>query len=251
MQFRTSLWQPIVLLTSFYFFSASCSFFQESKPLRNDVKWAKSSIEYAAACLQTYRMAWPIVKAAAAKQTQNWVVVFDVDETVLDNVQYAVELAEVGAVYTRQSWVEWVKREVAPLIPGAKAFIDSVRSLGPKAHIAFITNRDYDPEEIPTINNLRQVGLFKDGDTMLTERSKKDTKKIRRECLETGTGRCEKNGPLVIVALFGDNVRDFVPIWGSDNAIEYRKNIAEDSNWGTKYFVLPNPTYGSWVNDYK
>ncbi|MCH7755228.1 hypothetical protein IH970_08925 [candidate division KSB1 bacterium] len=251
MQFRTSLWKQIILFMSLSLVSTNCVFSQESKPLPNDVKWVKYSVEYAAACLQTYRMAWPIVKEAAAKQTQNWVVVFDVDETVLDNAQYAVERTAIGAGYTRQSWVEWVKREAAPLIPGAKAFIDSVRSLGPKAHIAFITNRDFDPEEIPTISNLREVGLFQDGDTMLTERSKKDTKKIRRECLETGTGRCEKNGPLVILALFGDNVRDFVPIWGSDKAVEYRENIAEDSNWGARYFVLPNPTYGSWVNDYK
>ncbi len=251
MQFRTSLWKQIILFMSLSLVSTNCVFSQESKPLPNDVKWVKYSVEYAAACLQTYRMAWPIVKEAAAKQTQNWVVVFDVDETVLDNAQYAVELNEIGAVYTRQSWVEWVKREAAPLIPGAKVFIDSVRSLGPQAHIAFITNRDFDPEEIPTINNLREKGLFKDGDTILTERSKQDTKEIRRNCLETGAGRCEKNGPLVILAMFGDNVRDFVPIWGSEKAVRYRENIAEDPNWGARYFVLPNPTYGSWVNDYK
>ncbi len=232
-------------------FSTDCVFSQEPKPLRNDIKWVKTSIEYAAACLQTYRSAWPIVKAAAAKQSKNWVVVFDVDETVLDNVQYAVERTQIDSGYTHQSWVEWVKREEAPLIPGAKAFIDSVRSLGPKAHIAFITNRDFDPEEGPTINNLRKVDLLKDDDTILTERSKQDTKEIRRNCLETGTGRCEKNGPLVILALFGDNVRDFIPIWGSKKAARYRENISEDSNWGTKYFVLPNPTYGSWLRDYK
>ncbi len=247
---RTFSLSQIALSVSLFIFSSSCVS-QENKELRNDVKWAKSSIEYAAACLQTYRMAWPIVKSAAARQTQNWVVVFDVDETVLDNVQYAVERTTAGLGYTRASWVEWVKREEAPLIPGARALIDSVRSLGPKAHIAFITNRDYDPEEGPTINNLRKVGLFKDGDTMLTERSKKDTKEIRRNCLETGTERCEKTGPLVILALFGDNVRDFIPIWGSEKGADYRENIAEDPNWGTKYFVLPNPTYGSWENDYK
>ena len=247
---RTFSLSKFILIATLFISSFSCVS-QGTEELPDDVKWAKSSIEYAAVCLQTYRMAWPIVKAAAEKQTKNWVVVFDVDETVLDNVQYAVERTSKGLGYTRESWVEWVEREAAPLIPGAKAFIDSVRSLGSMAHVAFITNRDTDPEERPTINNLREVGLFKVGDTMLTEMSKEDTKEIRRECLEIGTDRCESTGPLVILALFGDNVRDFIPIWGSEKGANYRENIADDPNWGTKYFVLPNSTYGSWVNDYK
>jgi len=251
LQSRIFLWKQIILVMSLSLVSTNCVFSQESKALRNDVKWVKYSVEYAAACLQTYRMAWPIVKAAAATQSKNWVVVFDVDATVLDDAQYAVERTQIDSGYTLKSWVEWTKREEEPLIPGAKAFVDSVRSLGPKAHIAFITNRDFDPEEVPTINNLRKMGLLKDGDTLLTQRGKQDTKKKRRNCLETGTGRCEQNGPLVILALFGDNVRDFVPIWGSEKGVRYRENIAEDPNWGTKYFVLPNPIYGSWVNDYK
>lgn len=241
----------ILTVIGFLLLSTSLTYSQANKRLPNDIKWVHVSVEYAASCLQTYRAAWPVVKAAAEKETRDWAVVFDVDETVLDNAQYAVERVSVDSGYTYQSWVEWVKREEAPLIPGAKAFIDSVRALGPRAHIAFITNRNFEPEEKPTINNLRRLGVFKDGDIMLTERGPEDSKEKRRTCLETGTGRCQQSGPLVILALFGDNIRDFIPMRGMDKASEYRGKIYQDPNWGKKYFVLPNPTYGSWVRDYR
>lgn len=245
--------QAICLFTSIYLFALGwnsvCS--QSSKELPRDIQWVTKSVEYAALCEQVYRTAWPVVKKNALAQTKDWVVVFDVDETVLDNAQYAVERFAIGAAHTQEAWSEWVRREQAPPIPGAKAFVDSVRSLGPKAHIAFITNRRFENEE-PTISNLRKVGLYKEGDTMLTRKNREDTKADRRRCLETGTGRCEKNGPLVIIALFGDNIRDFMPMRGLDNARIYReKELVKDENWGTKYFVLPNPTYGSWERDYR
>ncbi len=208
-------------------------------------------MEYAALCTQTYRNAWMAVKKTAGSETKNWVVVLDVDETVLDNSKYALERAAVNSAYTKESWVNWVFRKEAVLVPGAKTFIDNVRTLGPKAHIAYITNRDFEQEQ-PTIENLQKYGLFKEGDFMLTRKSREDTKVDRRRCLETGSGRCEGKGPMIILALLGDNVRDFIPMQGSENARQYRDSrLAEDLNWGQKYFVLPNPTYGSWEQDYQ
>ncbi|MFQ5603573.1 MAG: HAD family acid phosphatase [bacterium] len=219
--------------------------------LRNDIKWVTSSVEYAALCTQTYRSAWQAVQQAAQTQTNNWVVVLDVDETVLDNSQYAVERTKIDSGFTPQSWAEWVFRKEAMLVPGAKEFIDGVRSLGPNAHIAYITNRNFEHEQA-TIENLQKYGLFKPGDTMLTRKNRQDKKSDRRRCLEAGTGRCKKNGPLVIVALLGDNIRDFMEVVGAEKAKKYRtKELPGDERWGTKFFMLPNPTYGSWERDYR
>jgi acid phosphatase len=69
--------------------------------------------------------------------------------------------------------------------------------------------------------------------------------------VEAGTGRCKGNGPRVIIALFGDNIRDFIPMESSEIARQYRQNeLSKDPNWGKKYFMLPNPTYGAWEKDY-
>ncbi len=223
---------------------------QQPRRLPNDIRWVTESIEFAALCTQVYRNAWQVVKAAAPNESRNWVVVFDVDETVLDNSGYALERAAIDSGFTEASWAKWVFRKEAVPIPGAKAFIDSVRTL-PRAHIAYITDRLFAHEQA-TIENLQKHGLFKDGDLMLTKTSREDQKEDRRRCLENGSGRCETSGPLVILALFGDNIRDFIPVRGKENAQIYRTvTLAEDGRWGTKFFMLPNPTYGAWEREYQ
>lgn len=233
------------------FFCVGRAWPQKSRELPRDIKWMTESVEYAALCTQTYRSAWEAVKEASKLETRNWVVVLDVDETVLDNSQYAMQRIAVDSGFTMVSWAKWVVREEADLVPGAKAFIDSVRTLGPKGHIAYITNRQYERERA-TIENLRKFDLFKDGDTMLSRKSRQDTKVARRKCLETGTGRCEKNGPLIILALLGDNIRDFFPVRGLEKAKLYRDQLLpDDPKWGRQFFMLPNPNYGSWERDYR
>jgi len=215
------------------------------------LRWVSKSIEYAASCRQVYEMAWPRVKRAAESQIQNWTVVLDVDETVLNNVQYEVERAAVDSGFTPASWSAWVRREEASPIPGVADFLQRVRTLGPLAHVAFITNRRFENEEATT-DNLRKLGLFHEGDAVLTKKDDADKKADRRQCLEEGTGRCAEFGPMKIIALFGDNIRDFMQMRGSEKAKAYlEQGLADDDNWGRKYFILPNPIYGSWQRDYK
>jgi len=222
---------------------------QENNPAH--LQWVSKSIEYAASCRQVYEMAWPRVNRAAESQTQNWTVVLDVDETVLNNVQYEVERAALDSAYTPASWAAWVGREEATPVAGVATFLEKVRGLGPRAHVAFITNRRFE-NEAATTNNLRKFGLFRDGDAVLTKKGDDDTKSDRRRCLEEGTERCAEFGPMKIIALFGDNIRDFMEMRGSEKAKAYLDDgLANDDNWGRKYFILPNPIYGSWQRDYK
>lgn len=224
---------------------------QSNQEMSRDLKWITQSVEYVALCTQVYNNAWQAVQRAAQNESRDWVVVLDVDETVLDNSQYAVERRAIGADYTPESWAKWVFRKEATLVPGAKKFIDRVRSLGELAHIAYITNRRFEHEQA-TFENLQKYDLFKPGDIILTRKGREDTKAKRRRCLETGTGRCQDSGPLVILALIGDNIRDIMPVRGLEQARALRQEkVPEDPNWGVKYFILPNPTYGSWVRDYR
>ena len=48
--------------------------------------------------------------------------------------------------------------------------------------------------------------------------------------------------PLDVVAVLGDNILDFP---GMDQSLR-REGASAFADFGTRYFVLPNPMYGSW-----
>ena len=56
-------------------------------------------------------------------------VILDLDETVLDNSQYQVELFYKDESFNMESWSDWVLREEAELVPGSKDFIEFISSL--------------------------------------------------------------------------------------------------------------------------
>ena len=68
--------------------------FSICEKLPNDIRWVASSKEYKAMCHQTYNIAEmqldDILKKN--KKTGRLAVVMDLDETVLDNSQYQVEI---------------------------------------------------------------------------------------------------------------------------------------------------------------
>lgn len=105
--------------------------------------------------------------------------------------------------------------------------------------------------EEDTVENLRNAGLFKGGDLILTKRDARDTKAVRRMEVENGTGRCRDHGPREIVALFGDSQRDFFELYEGDNTAQALMQMDADPRWGTRFFVLPNPMYGQWERNYR
>lgn len=214
------------------------------RSLPRDVRWVKNSIEYGAICMQTYRAAWRAVKSQAKALREPWAVVLDIDETVLNNTPYQVELAVRGESYTPATWAAWVERRQATPVPGAAAFLDSVRSLGEFAHVVFITNRDA-ARDSATIANLKAYGLWRSDDMLLARRDRADTKEVRRREVLEGIGRCAGRGPRRIIALIGDQIGDLVDDSGADRD-SLRQRLLSGPDLGRRYFVLPNPMYGSW-----
>ncbi|HVA65380.1 MAG TPA: HAD family acid phosphatase [Elusimicrobiota bacterium] len=213
--------------------------------LPKDLQYAHS-IEFSAIQSEIYRMAWPIVRAAAKKQKGKWAVILDIDQTVLDNAAFQKMLG--GRPFSEAVWKEWTKRADAAAIPGARAFLDRVRAL-PRGEIAFITDRG-DDEAAATLADLRAQGLFKKGDVLLTKKDKDDNKGVRRECVKRALDpRCKAQEPRTVIALFGDSARDFEEFHGLGMETTGRQDILHLA--GIKYFVLPNPMYGQWENGYK
>ena len=205
-------------------------------------RWVRDSAEYGALTTQIYRSATKSVadRARALKKKRDWAVVLDVDETVLDNSAYQLERMAYGVPFDGESWNSWVRRESAPAIPGVKAFIDSVRAQG--GRVVFLSNRHVVTQQ-HTENNLVAEGLHQDGDLICLSTDDKAYDKVaRRTELRSGAGACSWEGTKMYVAAYlGDNIHD-LPEDGEEQADAKRAD-----ELGTRFFVLPNPQYGSWT----
>jgi acid phosphatase len=96
---------------------------ENSVPTETAIRWVTKSNEYKAVCLQTYAMAEEKIESGARHASEPWAIVVDIDETVLNNGQYQIELNAKKASHSQEAWEEWVNRSEALPVPGAKKFI--------------------------------------------------------------------------------------------------------------------------------
>ncbi|MFQ6609920.1 MAG: HAD family acid phosphatase [Fidelibacterota bacterium] len=208
-----------------------CAGLWNQETLPNDIRWVRESGEYNALCRQTYRLAWEQLKPRLQSSAGHVAIVMDLDETVLDNSFYQVEITEKGEGFSMDTWAEWVNRAEAGAVPGAAAFIDSVRTLK-NVYLIFISNRMAERTEI-TRENMKSLGLYDPADVYLLRIDSQDKKYVRRNEVFTGTGRMKNVGPLKVVGWFGDALGDF-------------PSEVQEADYGHSWFVLPNPMYGKW-----
>ncbi len=166
-------------------------------------------------------------------------VIMDVDETVLDNSAYQQELILNNSSFTGESWSRFVNAKVSPAVPGAKSFVDACRRMG--VTVFFVTNRDFSLEPA-TRENLISEGLMKssDPDLILSKNERPEWtsgKSARRDSI-AATYR--------VLLLLGDDLNDFLFVKKSN--LQQRSQLAEQYQhyWGERWFMLPNPDYGSW-----
>lgn len=101
----------------------------EPKAYEMALRYQQKSAEIMALQLQTYRFATERFneKVKDLKTPENYAVVMDLDETVLDNPPLLVRDTEQCHDYTKwDTWSDWEKQGKPGLIPGAKAFLDHV-----------------------------------------------------------------------------------------------------------------------------
>ena len=207
---------------------------QNSK-LPEDVKWVTQSEEYSELCKQIYTNAWEKIERNIYNNNyqlnmENIVIVMDLDETVLDNSMYQINLNDKSENFSYASWNKFVKQEISGLVPGAKLFIEKYKAID-NAKIVFISNRDASTLKA-TINNMKKLGVFFEDDIYMLKKKQNDTKIIRRLELINGDGRMKNHGKCKIIAYFGDAIGDFP----SNNNYKFSINK----------FIFPNPMYGTW-----
>ncbi len=200
-----------------------------------EMRWVRDSAEYFAAVIQAYRLAEEqLEKRAHGREAGSWAVVMDADETVISNLGYSLGRVEEGGDWSEESWKVWVQSERATAMPGAIVFIDRVRELG--GRVAIVTNRRQADCEA-TRRNLVAVGVIFDH---LRCKDAESDKSGRWEEVRAGVGT--GMGPLEIVMWVGDNIHDFP---GMDQSMRTAElEVFED--FGRRFFLLPNPLYGSW-----
>ena len=200
---------------------------KEGAKLPNEVRWVTQSSEYSSVCEQIYNSASSVLQNQF-EGVDRPVIVMDLDETVLNNVQYQVELFEKSETYNPTSWNAWVNKELATAVPGARSFILDFKEKY-EGRIVFISNRDASTIKA-TRNNLDNLGLLFEDDVFLLRKDKRDTKIVRRNEVIEGIGRMQSYGPQSVLAYFGDQIGDFP----NDSSFVFSLNN----------FIFPNPIYG-------
>ena len=214
------------------------------------IHWSRNSAERRAIFEQTFLLAaGRIEELAENREPGSWAVSLDADETMIDNSPYAVEIARRGEEFGPESWNAWIQKRSALALPGAVAFTHRVKALG--GVVAAVTNRR-DHQCAPTADNLRDVGIAFDVVLCRVETREKEP---RWEALSQGTTSqwpgAQLNGdadlgPVTVLMWLGDNIGDF-----PDQDQEIRNNPSPLSGFGERFFVLPNPMYGSWEENPK
>jgi 5'-nucleotidase (lipoprotein e(P4) family) len=206
-----------------------------SAPKMSDsVHWVRNSAEYEALAIQAYGQARAALSLSIGDRAAGtWAVILDADETVLDNSQYQKELGSLP--FSAETWRAWTARKEAGLVPGAKSFLDWVKSKG--GIVAIVTNRDQ-LECADTEENMRGLGLLYDV-ALCTDGDREKEPRFERVRL----GKAKPGLPPVDVLLFvGDNIQDFPDL---TQALHASKE-SDYAPFGTRYIVMPNPMYGSW-----
>jgi len=209
----------------------------ESGTLPLAVHWVRSSAEHRAVFVQVYRDAAEHVREVEVGLPDGrWGVILDADETVLDNSTYQRRLADRGESFSNDTWNAWVREEAATAQPGAPGFIELVRSLG--GRVAIVTNRD---EEVCDATRRNLAALSIAVDVVLCQQPGERGKGGRFRAVQEGTAAAGIP-PLEVVAWLGDNIQDFP---GLSQDVRDAPESALDL-FGLRYFLLPNPMYGSW-----
>jgi acid phosphatase len=223
----------------------------------NAVAWTQTAIEHDLIYLQTYRDAEADLLAALKDPNRDALakddrvapldglkpaVVLDIDETVLDNSPYQARLVRSGGEYNEADWAAWCREEAARALPGVVEFTQFAASHG--IAVIYISNRARDLDRA-TLDNLRKAGLPVSGPGAFLGLGT-----VVDGCEQVGTEKgCRRqlvSRKYRVLMQFGDQLGDFVTV-RANTAEGRRRAVAPYLSWiGTRWFVLPNPTYGSW-----
>lgn len=212
--------------------------------------WIQTAAEYEALTIQAYNTSARLLPVAL--EDSSWsaslqqgemfrnlpaAIILDVDETVLDNSYYEARGIIDKTGYQTDTWNAWVREIEAEAIKGAVNLTNMAEEMG--IAVFYITNRSADVQSA-TEQNLREQGFPVAENGVMSKGGQPEWTSAKT------TRRRVVADDYRVLMLFGDDLNDFVPARGI--SIDQRKQLVEEhsNKWGYKWFVFPNPNYGSW-----
>lgn len=201
--------------------------------------WQQSAAEYRALCYQAFNTAKMRLDEIPKRKfrKQKLAIITDIDETIFDNSYQEAQLIKDNESWNMKSWLNWTKLSAATAVPGAVEFLQYAHKKG--VSVFYISNRTQ-AELNSTIINLEKLN-FPNADSshalFITNESSKESR--RQEVMKNYD----------VVMLMGDNLNDFAQVFENKNISDrFTATDNAKSDWGNKFIVLPNATYGEWEN---
>lgn len=197
--------------------------------------WFQKSGEFRALCYQAYQLAkLRIEQDLEDKTNKKRAVIFDIDETVLDNSESGSREIKNNIAWKDELFINWIKEMKAIAIPGALEFAKYLDKN--RIELIYISNRDISTKN-ETYINLKNLGFPVKLDNLLLGKTGMSKESRRQEILKN-----------YHVALYiGDNLSDFHQRF--DNIkMQERNALVEEwkEKFGVEFIILPNPLYGDW-----
>jgi 5'-nucleotidase (lipoprotein e(P4) family) len=198
--------------------------------------WFQTSAEMRAAFYQAYQYGRLLIERKLEINTyDNPAVVFDIDETLLDNSPHQSWLIDNDELYSSANWKNWTDQVRAEALPGALEFIAFVRGKG--IDVYYISNRR-ESEKETTMENLRNLGFPQVENSHVLLRTTTSDKTARREKVMDDHQ---------IILFVGDNLTDFSELF-DERGDDYGQSVVDryKNELLNNFVILPNPMYGEW-----
>lgn len=224
----------------------------KSAPGYDATMWYRDSAEKIADYNQTFALGQEKIAAKVKHKhlkSGTWGIILDIDETVLDNSEYQKRSILSCSKTSEAAIYSFMEEKISTATPGAVKLTCGVQKMGGK--VVLVTNRNGsfdDKIQAATVDNLKLAKIC--FDNVIFAKNVQDSNKTPRfKAVINGnyTNILATNQlpGLNIIAYFGDNIQDFPNI---EQIAAYKKSPDSSfyGKFGQEYFVLPNPTYGSW-----
>jgi len=202
------------------------------------VLWFQRSAEYRALCYQAYNLAELRVKEYLAhpEPGKPAAVIFDIDETLLDNSPQEAQNITEKIPFTQERWKAWTDQASAAAIPGSLDFCRFLASNN--IQVIYLSNR-LTGESTATLMNLRKWNFPFADSSHLYLKSNTSSKELRRNIIENQYN---------VIMLVGDNLSDFDQVF-ENRMVNFGYHAVDSlrSDLGRKFIILPNPMYGDWT----
>ena len=199
------------------------------------LRWQQQSAEAQALQSQTYRIAGERLEEKVKQaKSGDLAIITDLDETAIDNTELlARDMTACHDYSVWDTWGHWELEGSPSAIPGAAEFLQLADEMG--VSIYYVSDRTEENLDA-TIASLKELGfpqVSKDQVRLLGPSKEERRAKIQEEH--------------EVIMQLGDTLHDFAGDYANVDLDQQRQLVEEDAkHFGDDWFILPNPTYGSW-----